>query len=120
LGDRCNRQRPETVASSWSISAPEKLTIEIIGETKLLPWKRPRLWRNGSFFNAAEALTDYRPGGSRFIATVIFSAENWPVFFIHLENYLKLKNTGGIRGGWLRCFLDLPADLRYALQLRNP
>jgi pyrrolysine biosynthesis protein PylC len=48
--------------------------IDIIGETRLLPWDRPRQWPNGRFFGATEALTDFMPGKPEFKATVIFKA----------------------------------------------
>jgi pyrrolysine biosynthesis protein PylC len=51
--------------------------LEVIGETHLLPWKSPRVWRNGDFFGATLALTDYREGKRAFKATLVFSGKDW-------------------------------------------
>jgi len=52
--------------------------VEVIGETRLLPWSGLRVWPNGSFFGATIALTDYQEGKAAFKSTLIFDGVDWP------------------------------------------
>lgn len=52
--------------------------LEFIGETRLLPWPGVQVLRNGSFFGASVALTDYREGKESFKGTLVFTGVNWP------------------------------------------
>jgi len=51
--------------------------LEFIGETRLLPWPGVQVLRNGSFFGASVALTDYREDKESFKGTLVFSGVSW-------------------------------------------
>lgn len=54
-------------------------SLEFIGETRLLPWSKIRVWPNGSFFGATVALTDYQKDKKSFKGTLIFTGADWSI-----------------------------------------
>jgi len=73
--------------------------LEVIGETRLLPWSGLRVWQNGAFFGATVALTDYQEGKAAFKSTVIFAGADWPTVaekrqrcLEHMASALNLKD----------------------------
>lgn len=73
--------------------------LEFIGETRLLPWNRIRVWPNGSFFGATVALTDYQEGKKSFKATLIFADANWPaVFEMRQECLERMASSMSLKG----------------------